>query len=97
MKGIRDMQMQVSQYGNSLAIRIPKPLARDLGLAKGSRVDLTIRDGRIIIELMQVQGKVTGTPPDKLLQFVGRLPKENFDELEKIIAEGCEKVDEEGW
>jgi AbrB family looped-hinge helix DNA binding protein len=75
------MQTQISQYGNSLAIRIPKPFANDLGLAKGSEVDLTIRDGKIIIEVLHKKKTATGTPPDTLLQFVGRLPKENFVEL----------------
>lgn len=91
------MKTQVSQYGNSLAIRIPKPFANDLGLAKGSQVALRIQDGRIIIEVLQKKEKVNGTPPYQLLTFVGRLPKENFEELDRIIAEGCEQIDGESW
>jgi len=89
------MQTQIGQYGNSLTIRVPKPFAKELGLAKGSKVDLRLEDGKLVIETLR--NDAIGTPPEKLLNFVGRLPKENFDELEKIIADGCERVDESGW
>lgn len=91
------MQTQVSQYGNSLAIRIPKPFANDLGLSKGSQVDLSVRDGKIVIEVLQEDKKITGTPPGELLKFVGRLPRENFEELTQVIEQGCGQVDDEGW
>lgn len=32
-----------------------------------------------------------------LLAFAGSIPKEDLDEIEKIIEEEFEKVDEEGW
>lgn len=91
------MQSQISQYGNSLAIRIPKPFAKDLGLTKGSQVNLTISDGKIVIEVLKNDTTISGTPPAELLKFVGRLPKANFEELDRIIAEGCEQVDAESW
>lgn len=91
------MQTQIGQYGNSLTVRIPKPFAKDLGLVKGSKVDLRIEDGKLIIEVLRDAGVVVGASPNKLLKFVGRLPKENFEEIDKIIADGCEQIDETEW
>jgi antitoxin MazE len=41
---------QISAWGNSLAFRITKPMARAAGLAVGSRVRVTVDPGRIVIE-----------------------------------------------
>ncbi len=39
----------VSRWGNSLAIRIPQNLAKEIKLLEGDQVDLTVVDGKIII------------------------------------------------
>lgn len=42
--------MQVSKWGNSLAIRIPADVARELGLKEGDDVDLrALDDGELAI------------------------------------------------
>ena len=43
------MQTKVQKWGNSLAVRIPKPFVKEAHLAYGTSVDLTVDDGRIII------------------------------------------------
>ena len=43
------MESRVQKWGNSLALRIPKPLATEVGLADNSAVELSLRDGRLII------------------------------------------------
>lgn len=43
------MRSRISKWGNSLAVRIPRALAEEAGLAEGSDVELTLRDGRIVI------------------------------------------------
>jgi len=35
------MQVRVSRWGNSLAVRLPKQLAEQLGLAEGQLVDMS--------------------------------------------------------
>lgn len=35
--------------GNSLGLRIPKTLAREVGVEAGSYVDLTVRDGELCV------------------------------------------------
>ena len=41
------METRVQRWGNSLAVRIPKPLARQLGLSEGGEVVLEIREGAL--------------------------------------------------
>jgi len=43
------MKAQVQKWGNSLAIRIPKPLAEDSRLSQGSEVELSVEEGRLIV------------------------------------------------
>jgi antitoxin MazE len=43
------MHTTVQKWGNSLAVRIPKPFVEEIHIASGSEVDLTVDDGRIII------------------------------------------------
>jgi antitoxin MazE len=43
------MQVQVSRWGNSLGLRIPKDIAIRAGLREGTRVDIEIEGDRIII------------------------------------------------
>jgi len=38
---------QIVKWGNSLAVRIPKPLAQEAGLAEGDRVLMEAADGQI--------------------------------------------------
>ena len=40
---------RVAQWGTSLAIRIPKPLAEELELQAGTAVELSAQDGRLTV------------------------------------------------
>jgi len=43
-------QVQVSKWGNSLGLRVPRDVAARAGITEGSRVDIEVsHDGRIII------------------------------------------------
>lgn len=42
------MRVQVQKWGNSLALRIPKPFAEDVGVAEGTVVDVSVSKGRLI-------------------------------------------------
>lgn len=44
------MQSHIHQWGNSLGIRIPKKIAKQLHLHSGSAVEIKIEDDRIIIQ-----------------------------------------------
>ena len=43
------METRVEKWGNSLALRIPKPLAVEVGLEDSSPVELSLMDGRLVI------------------------------------------------
>jgi antitoxin MazE len=43
------MRVQITRWGNSLGVRVPKQLAREIGLIEGSQVDVEAADHRIII------------------------------------------------
>ena len=44
------MRVQVQKWGNSLALRIPKPFAEDVGVNEGTLVDVSVTDGRLMAE-----------------------------------------------
>ncbi len=44
------MTAKVQRWGNSLALRIPKLLAKDIHVHQGSEVELFLKKGRILIE-----------------------------------------------
>ena len=43
------MNARVQRWGNSLAIRIPRAYARDLGVGEGSEVALVLDGGALIV------------------------------------------------
>ena len=43
------METQVKKWGNSLALRIPKPLADEMGLEEDSPVELTLLEGKLLL------------------------------------------------
>ena len=46
----RPVHATIQKWGNSLALRIPKTLAEDTRLASGSVVNLTVEEGKVVIE-----------------------------------------------
>lgn len=45
------MKVQVTKWGNSLGVRVPKDLARRVGLREGTSVEMTAEDDRIVISV----------------------------------------------
>jgi antitoxin MazE len=43
------MKARIVKWGNSLALRIPKPFAEEVRLAADSAVDLSVRNGNLVI------------------------------------------------
>jgi antitoxin MazE len=42
------MRVQIRKWGNSLAFRIPKPFAEDVGVREGTTVQLSVSKGRLV-------------------------------------------------
>jgi len=43
------MQTKIQRWGNSLGLRIPRSFAKEAGVEAGSQVDLSVRDGDLIV------------------------------------------------
>ena len=43
------MKTRVQKWGNSLALRLPKRIAEEIGITKESDVEMMVRDGTIVI------------------------------------------------
>lgn len=69
--------MQVSKWGNSLAIRLPAALVKELDLADGDEVRVSVRGSR---ELMLSKKPAKAQILAALREFRGRLPADfSFD------------------
>ncbi len=65
------MKTQVRKWGNSLALRIPKPLANQVGIEENSPVNLTLRGEELVI--------VPVTPPPlKLSDLLAQVTEHNL-------------------
>ena len=47
------METRVQKWGNSLALRIPKPFASQIGLEPNSPVELSLRGTELVIALVK--------------------------------------------
>lgn len=43
------MRSRVQKWGNSLALRIPKAFALEIGLSEGAPVDVSVRQGHLVV------------------------------------------------
>jgi len=65
------MRVRVRKWGNSLALRIPKPFAEDTAVREGTTLDMSISEGRIVATPVR-RKKVT------LKQLLGRITDRNL-------------------
>lgn len=42
------MRVRLQKWGNSLALRIPKPFAGDADVGEGAELDLVVSEGRLV-------------------------------------------------
>ncbi|MDT8440017.1 MAG: AbrB/MazE/SpoVT family DNA-binding domain-containing protein [Wenzhouxiangellaceae bacterium] len=62
--------MQIAKWGNSLAVRLPAKLVRELGLNEGDQIELLRDDGGLKVRRQPRAGEIL----DELRRFRGRLP-----------------------
>ncbi len=43
------MHSRVQKWGNSLAVRIPKPFAFEIGLERDAEVEVTVSEGKLVV------------------------------------------------
>jgi antitoxin MazE len=79
------MRTKVQKWGNSLAVRIPKPFAQDTGLAADTIVDLVVRDHSVVV-----------TPVGRQPSLAALLRKVTARNLHEEVETG-ERVGRETW
>ena len=65
------MRAKVQKWGNSLALRIPKPFAEETGMAEGGEVRLSISGGKLVAEPLRpprytLRGLLADVRPENL-------------------------------
>ncbi len=66
------MHVRVQKWGNSLAVRIPKPLAEDAEVREGTVLNLAVSDGRVVATPVQNNKKLS------LRQLLARVNRKNL-------------------
>ena len=78
------MLVLVQKWGNSLALRIPKPFAVDAGVEAGTVVDVSMSEGRLIAAPVRAQRA-------RLRDLLDRVTKANLhDEVDTGVPAGRE-------
>lgn len=62
---------RVRKWGNSLGLRIPKPVAAEVELRPGSAVRLTVRDGTLVVKPLK-------SPAHDLADLLAAVTAENL-------------------
>jgi antitoxin MazE len=65
------MKTRVQKWGNSLALRIPKSFADEVGLRRETSVEVSLSDGKLIVT-------PTTRPKPSLKQLLARITEENL-------------------
>ena len=65
------MKSRIQKWGNSLALRIPKSFAQEIGLDRDVPVDMSLEDGRLIV------APVT-EPPMTLERLLEQITEDNI-------------------
>ena len=65
------MKTRVQKWGNSLALRIPKSFAAEVGLEKESSVEVSLADGKLIVTPVS-------RPKPTLKQLLAKVTQENL-------------------
>jgi antitoxin MazE len=47
------MKVAFQKWGNSLALRVPKVFADEIGASDGKAAEMTVSNGRLVIEIAQ--------------------------------------------
>ena len=82
------MRAQVLKWGNSLAVRIPKPIAEEARLKAGDPVEIQVSDEHGSVHLQRV-GKVP-----TLAELVAQITPENrYAEVATALEVGKEAVE----
>ena len=79
------MRTRIQKWGNSLALRIPKSFADEVQLERGSLVEVSLADGKLLISPVKEEEGIT------LEQLLAGVTEENLhSEIDTGEAAGIE-------
>jgi antitoxin MazE len=83
------MIMQISRWGNSLALRIPNAFAKEAALDEGRRVEMKVIDGTLVI------APVDEVPRFDLQDLIAGISPENIPDEGDFVE--AAPVGKESW
>jgi antitoxin MazE len=83
----------IAKWGNSSAIRLPKAVMEELGLKQGQKLQLTVKDGKGIIEAVPERPKTITL--EWIIAEMKRLGPENAPETVEWASIPEEAIDDE--
>jgi antitoxin MazE len=76
------MRTQISRWGNSLAVRLPRQVADSAGLGEGAVIDLEVTDG--VVRL------VPARPKYSLAALLAGITADNLPDIQDDAPRGAE-------
>jgi len=83
------MQTNISNWGNSLGLRIPKAIAEIMGISSGSKVEVKLHNGKLIISSISKNLETMAKEID-LDSMVAQITPENKHSISEDIPMGKE-------
>jgi antitoxin MazE len=65
------MRLRIQKWGNSLALRIPKPFADEVCVRQGSAVDVALVEGKLVVSPVDLE-------PPSLEELLAGVTRENL-------------------
>jgi antitoxin MazE len=76
--------MQVSRWGNSLAVRLPAAVVERLGLKEGDEIEIVAGDGTMAVHRKPTAEEVL----ERLKKYEGRLPADWMFDRDEATSRG---------
>jgi antitoxin MazE len=74
------MKVEFLKWGNSLALRVPKAFAQEIGASVGKAANMEVRDGKLVVEIAKPKRRRRRYTLEQLV--AGIRPENRHDELE---------------
>ncbi|HML06969.1 MAG TPA: AbrB/MazE/SpoVT family DNA-binding domain-containing protein [Xanthobacteraceae bacterium] len=74
------MKVEFLKWGNSLALRVPKPFAQEIGASVGKAANMEVHDGKLIVEVAKPRRRKRRYRLEQLV--AGIRPENRHSELE---------------
>jgi antitoxin MazE len=74
------MKIEFLKWGNSLALRIPKAFAQEIGASVGKAANMEVRDGKLVVEITKPKWRRRRYQLEQLV--AGIRPENRHHELE---------------